>query len=59
MQRVTRGCASFGKERNIGAAANFNRLCRSTGKYFKWAAHDDLIHPSYLRRLAVLDAQLE
>jgi glycosyltransferase involved in cell wall biosynthesis len=49
----------FRQERNIGAAANFNLVfARSTGKYFKWAAHDDLIHPSYLEAcLAVLEAQ--
>jgi glycosyltransferase involved in cell wall biosynthesis len=47
------------QERNIGAAGNFNLVfARSTGKYFKWAAHDDLIHPSYLEAcLAVLEAQ--
>jgi glycosyltransferase involved in cell wall biosynthesis len=47
------------QERNIGAARNFNLVfARSTGKYFKWAAHDDLIHPSYLEAcLAALEAQ--
>jgi glycosyltransferase involved in cell wall biosynthesis len=36
---------------NVGAAANFNRLaegCRSP--YFAWAAHDDEMHPGFLRR---------
>ena len=36
---------------NLGAGGNFNRgfeLAR--GKYFKWAAHDDLISSSFLRR---------
>lgn len=45
-------------ERNIGAAANFNFTfvqCRS--EYFKWAAHDDLLAPTYLARcLAQFDA---
>jgi glycosyltransferase involved in cell wall biosynthesis len=47
------------QERNIGAARNFNLVfTRSTGRYFKWAAHDDLIHPSYLEAcLAALEAQ--
>jgi glycosyltransferase involved in cell wall biosynthesis len=36
---------------NIGATANFNRTFEmSRGQYFKWAAHDDFIHPAYLRR---------
>lgn len=37
--------------RNIGAAANFNHcFAAARGKYFKWAAHDDLIDPSFIRR---------
>ena len=46
------------QERNIGAARNFNLVFhRSSGKYFKWAAHDDLIHPTYLARcVAALEA---
>jgi glycosyltransferase involved in cell wall biosynthesis len=49
----------YRQETNIGAAPNFNLVFhRSSGKYFKWAAHDDLIHPSYLEAcLAVLEAQ--
>lgn len=36
---------------NLGMAPNFNFVCRPDGApYFKWAAHDDLIHPDYLRR---------
>jgi glycosyltransferase involved in cell wall biosynthesis len=36
---------------NIGAAENFNRAFRlSRGKYFKWAAHDDLCLPTFLER---------
>jgi glycosyltransferase involved in cell wall biosynthesis len=38
-------------ERNLGASHNFNFVFqRATGKYFKWAAHDDLVHPTYLER---------
>jgi glycosyltransferase involved in cell wall biosynthesis len=40
-------------ERNLGAAPNFNRawsLCAGRGRYFKWAAHDDLYAPTYLER---------
>ncbi len=34
---------------NLGAARNFNRVFHlSRGKYFKWAAHDDLISPRFL-----------
>ena len=30
---------------------------RASGKYFKWAAHDDVIHPTYLARcIAALEA---
>jgi glycosyltransferase involved in cell wall biosynthesis len=36
---------------NIGAARNFNLAFEHTsGHYFKWAAHDDLLHPDFLRR---------
>ncbi len=43
---------------NVGAAANFNRTFElATGRYFKWAAHDDLIEPSYLEKcVEVLEA---
>lgn len=34
---------------NVGAAENFNSLARRcSSKYFKWAAVDDLIDPTYL-----------
>jgi glycosyltransferase involved in cell wall biosynthesis len=37
--------------RNLGAAANYNRVfALSTGKYFKWAAHDDMCAPEYLAK---------
>lgn len=36
---------------NRGAAWNFNHAFhRSTGRFFKWAAHDDMYAPSHLRR---------
>jgi glycosyltransferase involved in cell wall biosynthesis len=35
---------------NIGAYPNFNLTFELTrGKYFKWAAHDDVLAPDYLR----------
>jgi len=34
---------------NLGAAANYNRAFEmAEGTYFKWAAHDDLIAPTFL-----------
>ena len=34
---------------NLGAAWNFNRVLElSSGKYFKWAAHDDVLAPDFL-----------
>jgi glycosyltransferase involved in cell wall biosynthesis len=43
---------------NRGAAWNYNRLVDiARGEYFKWAAHDDLLAPGFLRRCVdVLDA---
>jgi glycosyltransferase involved in cell wall biosynthesis len=36
---------------NIGAARNFNRVFElSSGEYFKWAAHDDVLAPEFLSR---------
>jgi glycosyltransferase involved in cell wall biosynthesis len=36
---------------NLGAAANYNRVFRmATSDLFKWAAHDDLMHPAFLTR---------
>ncbi len=36
-------------ESNIGAAPNYNRVFDlASGKYFKWAAHDDLLRPEFL-----------
>jgi glycosyltransferase involved in cell wall biosynthesis len=34
--------------KNIGAAKNYNKLVAlSSGKYFKWAAHDDVLAPRF------------
>lgn len=36
---------------NQGAAANYNRLVhQARGKYFKWAAYDDICAPTFLSR---------
>jgi glycosyltransferase involved in cell wall biosynthesis len=36
---------------NIGAHPNFNGLFKaSRSEYFKWAAHDDVLHPDFLLR---------
>ncbi|MDH5535236.1 MAG: glycosyltransferase family 2 protein [Betaproteobacteria bacterium] len=42
---------------NLGGSANFNRVVElSSGIYFKWAAHDDVCEPDFLRKcIAVLD----
>ena len=39
------------QEVNLGAARNFNRVFElaNDSKYFKWAAHDDWIAPTFLR----------
>lgn len=38
-------------EKNIGCAPNFNRVFElSSGKYFKWAAYDDLHAPDFLMK---------
>lgn len=48
-------------ETNQGAAWNYNRLfAAARGRYFRWAAHDDLVAPAYLERcVAVLEAHRE
>lgn len=45
-------------EVNVGASANYNRTFElGRGEYFKWAAHDDLLAPTYLERcVAALDS---
>jgi len=36
---------------NLGAAGNYNRTFElSKGKYFKWAAHDDVLHENYIEQ---------
>lgn len=36
---------------NIGAAGNYNRVLElATSPFFKWASHDDLIHPTFTTR---------
>ena len=36
---------------NLGAARNYNRVFKmASGAYFKWAAHDDILHPEFLSR---------
>jgi len=41
----------YREEVNRGAAWNYNRLVElARGKYFKWAAHDDLLAPTFLER---------
>lgn len=43
---------------NVGATKNFNdSFAHSSGVYFKWAAHDDILEPSFLEQcVAALDA---
>jgi glycosyltransferase involved in cell wall biosynthesis len=45
------------QEKNIGAARNFNEVFhRSSGRYFKWAAHDDVLGPAFVEEcVRVLD----
>lgn len=41
----------FRSEKNLGASPNFNRVFKlSSGEYFKWAAHDDILAPEFLSR---------
>lgn len=41
----------FRNEKNLGAAANFNKVFeQSVGEYFKWMSHDDILAPEYLQR---------
>lgn len=49
------------QERNRGAAWNFNHVFeKSVGRYFMWAAHDDLWHRQYLEKcVAVLEKHRE
>jgi glycosyltransferase involved in cell wall biosynthesis len=63
-QQICRGyCARdariryYRNDQKIGGSANFNRVLElAVGKYFKWAAHDDLCMPDFLGRCVdVLD----
>ncbi|WP_170336013.1 glycosyltransferase family 2 protein [Ruegeria arenilitoris] len=39
------------QDENVGAAGNYNETVRrASGRYFKWAAHDDMIAPTFLER---------
>lgn len=41
----------YRNEKNLGAARNFNRVFHlSSGEYFKWAAHDDVMAPDFLMK---------
>lgn len=41
----------FRNEKNLGAAPNFNRTFElASGKYFKWAAYDDIHAPEFLAK---------
>ncbi len=44
-------------EKNIGAPKNFNRVFElSSGEYYRWTAHDDVLAPEYLQKcISVLD----
>ena len=46
---------------NVGAAPNYRKVFEAaTGKYFKWAAHDDVCHRDFLARcVEVLDSTPE
>jgi glycosyltransferase involved in cell wall biosynthesis len=48
----------YRNEENIGASQNFNRVFHlSRGEYFKWAAHDDVLAPTFLEKcIRVLDS---
>jgi glycosyltransferase involved in cell wall biosynthesis len=41
----------YRNDKNLGAAWNFNHVFElSSGEYFKWATHDDLYAPDFLRK---------
>jgi glycosyltransferase involved in cell wall biosynthesis len=45
----------YRQDENLGAAHNFNFVfSQARGKYFKWAAHDDLLAPTYLERCLII-----
>jgi glycosyltransferase involved in cell wall biosynthesis len=47
----------YRNERNVGAPNNYNRVFKlSSSRYFKWAAYDDLLAPTYMKKCVdVLD----
>jgi glycosyltransferase involved in cell wall biosynthesis len=47
----------YRNEKNLGGSRNYNKVFElSNSEYFKWAAHDDIISPTYLERCVdVLD----
>jgi glycosyltransferase involved in cell wall biosynthesis len=51
----------FLNDRNLGAHPNYNRTFReSSGEYFKWAAHDDVLKPGFLAAcVSALEARPE
>jgi glycosyltransferase involved in cell wall biosynthesis len=51
----------YGNHKNLGAAANYNRVFElARGKYFKWAAHDDVLAPSFIEQaVETLEANSE
>jgi glycosyltransferase involved in cell wall biosynthesis len=51
----------YRNQANLGAARNYNRVFElSSGKYFKWASHDDLCAPEFLERCVdVLDRKTD
>ena len=48
----------YRNEHNLGASPNWNKTFKlARGEYFKWAAHDDVLCPSFIERtVAALDA---
>jgi glycosyltransferase involved in cell wall biosynthesis len=48
----------FRNEKNMGAGWNFRRVYSlASGKYYKWAAHDDFLEPTFLEEcIAALEA---
>lgn len=49
------------QSQNLGAAPNYNFVFQqSRSQYFKWAAHDDVLHPEFLENaVEVLDTRPE
>jgi len=49
----------YRNEVNFGGSYNYNRVFKlSSGEYFKWAAHDDILAPDYLMKcINILDKE--